>query len=158
MNRSLLIFLTILLFVPVDAHSCSCVHVARNADIALASSERASLVLLGRVQELVTREWWEDGRKLYDVTVTVSPVELFKGETDKTYTLSPGPGSCMMNFMAGNIYLIFAYPSTHGDGTLMTSLCSSALYKYDPPGAGYENASLRARYEPVIEALRKRYR
>tara|TARA_R110002049_G_C9142182_1_gene559711 strand:+ start:1490 stop:1843 length:354 start_codon:yes stop_codon:yes gene_type:complete len=114
--------------------------------------------LLGRVEEKVTREWWESGRAKGELTVTVSVVELFKGAKDaKAIQLSAGPGTCMMNFNAGNIYLIFAYASVGSDSRLQTDMCSSAIYEYDPPGAGYENAKLRDDYATVLHALRNRY-
>lgn len=122
--------LSFLLSLPQTARACFCSFIG-GVESAFASSEavfvgkvvkiktvkEASVGLLvkesGTLETLKTPRWQKSIKNIRSVTLEI--IELFKGDTVKTFVLTTevynGGGSCGVPFKVGESYLVFAHKS-----------------------------------------------
>ena len=153
MIRSIHITLVLFLASTSAVEASTCVKDTGTPNGALSMSNRSEIVLLGRVVERATQLKWQDGKSRSSTTLTVEPIEMFKGQSDTGQLLfTPGPYS---QFVVGNIYLVFAYRYSHIQDALIIDSCNSLVAELDPAGDGSQNLALRDQLAPILEALRR---
>lgn len=139
-----------------SANACSCqgppVTDEGIADLMTSSD----VVLLGRLEEGNVRVWAPDGEVKRELTVTITPIEWFKGEhREARVQIDLAPLDCLSGFHPGNSVLVFA---SEGDeaGRPSSHSCRMYVYELAQPEYPAENANLRARLAPVLHVLRGR--
>lgn len=153
----LLTFILTAVFVPQQAHACSCAPYESTED----AYEAADAVFVGEVTDFEG----SNGNSIDNRDVEFSIEQVFKGDTNIEQTLETPSDSaaCGYNFEEGESYLVFA--NRWGEetvGPLTVSLCSMTQLKSEADGVIDELEGITAPTSPtepqegVIRALMER--
>lgn len=138
------------------ASACSCQGPPTTDESIIDLMSSSEVVLLGRLEEGNVRVWSPEGEVKRELSVTIAPIEWFKGEHRKAKVqIEFAPLDCLSGFYPGNSVLVFA---SQVDGRSRPSSHSCRMYVYEmaQPEYSTENADLRARLAPALRVLRGR--
>ena len=156
MRRFFALLLTLVLALPVSSVACICTEIPVTPVEFLKWVPAADAVFLGRVSEVQYRVWDSGTAQESELSTTVTVIESYKGvEADTEIVIGTyHQSSCEANLSVRSTYLIFAHRAQPDDGHLHVSRCSAFAYEILEGEAPGQNEQLRAKLQPVLEALR----
>ena len=91
MIRSVLLSALLAPLIWDSAGASICARITNTAEGALETAKKSELVLLARIIDETIRSQWKNGATQTSTTVTLAPVEVFKGqEESEEITVVPG--------------------------------------------------------------------